>query len=80
MHVFLRVLFANYVTMFVHQAVATSLIQVGRSRGVRSTGVLFIYWTLHVVCAALILRSLVIDHVEEVRDVTSTQVCQQLVK
>ena len=60
------------------QALATSLVQVGRSRGVRSTGVLFIYWTLHVVCASLILRSLVIEHREEVR--TSSSIAKRCVR
>ena len=48
------------------KAVAVSLIQVGRKKGVRATGVLFIYWVLHLLCAGVILRSMIIAFIKDV--------------
>ena len=42
---------------FFRQVVAIVLIQFGRQRGVRSTGVLFIYWLLQSVAAVLALQT-----------------------
>lgn len=39
------------------QTVSVGLIQFGRRRAVRSTGVLFIYWLLQLISASLILQS-----------------------
>jgi len=41
----------------VAQMMAVVLIQFGRQRGVRSTGVLFIYWLLQLVSAVLALQT-----------------------
>jgi len=43
--------------IFIWQAMAIVLIQFGRQRGVRSTGVLFIYWILQFVSAVLALQA-----------------------
>lgn len=43
--------------VFVSQVMAVVLIQFGRQRGVRSTGVLFIYWLLQLVSAVLALQT-----------------------
>ena len=42
---------------FILQMTAVVLIQLGRHRGVRSTGVLFIYWILQFVSAVLALQA-----------------------
>ena len=43
--------------MFTAQVMAAVLIQFGRQRGVRSAGVLFVYWILQLVSAVLALQA-----------------------
>ncbi|ELU09880.1 hypothetical protein CAPTEDRAFT_178694 [Capitella teleta] len=50
---------------------AAILIQLGRFKGVRSTGVLFIYWLLQSAGALFILRERILDIIELVRLLTS---------
>jgi len=43
--------------LFILQVMAAVLIQCGKQRGVRSTGVLFIYWLLQLISAVLSLHT-----------------------
>lgn len=49
------------------QVLAIFLIQYGRRKGVRSTGVLCSFWLLHTIAAIFILRERILDILEEVR-------------
>jgi len=52
--------------VFVLQLFAAGLIELGRRRGERVSGVLFIYWLIHVISAIIILRSKINRAVVEV--------------
>ena len=54
---YMALLWIYWQVSFFRQVMAIALIQFGRQRGVRSTGVLFIYWLLQLVAAVLALQT-----------------------
>ena len=48
------------------QVLAALFIEMGRRKGVRSSGVMFVFWVMQVVAAVFIFRSLVLHHVARV--------------
>jgi len=48
------------------QVLAVVLIQFGRQQGVRCSGVLCLYWFLHLITASVILYSKIVRHVWQV--------------
>lgn len=56
----------RYMHIFMLQLLCAALIQNERLKGVQSSGVLFIYWLLALLCATVIFRSKILQALDQV--------------